>query len=192
MWLNNYYNFLFSRFVAANTVNGVTVSVPTIKSATGVTSATVEGTRTAGNYGIDSNANNAIADLFSGVAGATAYTGTTGAFANARRGLRLLVGSGRTAATPNDYAMERLITTGIQFAVTGSIDADTRTITTSVTVTNSGSDDLSIGEIGLAVSNYLLYRKALEDAIVLAGGESIVVTIKTNLANGVVAVEAEA
>lgn len=59
----------------------------------------------------------------------------------------IVLGSGRTPATIDDYKLESMITSGLSASATRSYDEDNDTIYV-LTITNTSNEDITIGEIG--------------------------------------------
>ena len=106
----------------------------------------------------------------------------------------ILLGSGSTAATYDDYALETLITSGLTLVSdSGTLtqqsvfDGDTHHIRSvrSFTVNNSSGSNITIAEIGLSIGAYnasasaygyqtLIYREVLDSPVTLAPSESMI------------------
>lgn len=93
-------------------------------------------------------------------------------------GTGVVIGSGSTPPTTNDYCMENQITT-----VTGTVgltksigdNQDYASITALLTITNTGSEDITINEIGLQIKTtgnwtYLVERTVLDAPVTIASG----------------------
>ena len=90
------------------------------------------------------------------------------------------VGSGTTAPTENDYTLETPISSGVTISLAANRGDQKGTYF--VTVLNSGSDAISVSEIGFfvkvstdtggGVADVLFARGVLEETVTLAAGES--------------------
>ena len=108
-------------------------------------------------------------------------------FTTSNVGIGISLGSGSTPAAETDYALESIITSGISTSIITAMQQDSngnpQTIDT-ITVTNTGSSDITIGEIGMTVtpknSGTLIYvlvdRTVLDSPITIPANESAVIT----------------
>ena len=106
------------------------------------------------------------------------------------KGINVLVGSGTTPVTADDYILESLITTvekqNSSVVIDYKIDNDSKSIATKMTIKvaikNTGTENITISEIGLYETPYtgsgsnsskcvLLYREVLNNPITLAPEE---------------------
>lgn len=111
------------------------------------------------------------------------------------------VGSGSTAATENDYELASMITSGLSASVvaTASLDGGNPTAVYDLTITNTGSEAVTIAEIGFKQNLYtttteggtsfsnrvfLLDRTVLDEPVIIPAGEFAVIryTLKTDIA----------
>ena len=105
----------------------------------------------------------------------------------------IVVGSGRTPATIDDYKLESMITSGLSASIAKSIDSDNDTII-ALTFTNTSSADITIGEIGYVGTVYidnnfggskyvLLERTVLDSPVTIPAGGigKIEYSIKLNI-----------
>ncbi len=100
----------------------------------------------------------------------------------------LMLGTGTTAPTANDYHLESPITTNLS-CDSVSVSRTSLTKTYTATFTNSGSSDITVTEVGFIVYIYYVYssnnensdhflmdRTVLETPITIPAGESRTVT----------------
>lgn len=105
----------------------------------------------------------------------------------------LILGTGTTPVTENDYCLENMITSGIALGTNNSVpvrdvrvDSSTskcvRHVSLSIPVKNTGDTDLTVTEVGLyntiyhdssgnsGMKNLLLHREVFEPVIIPSGG----------------------
>lgn len=108
----------------------------------------------------------------------------------------LVVGSGTTPVTEDDYCLESEITTLSSVAVTTSRNCANGTVTYKKTMTNTSSDAITVSEIGIAfIAVYatsgtsssgtafpvLAFREVLDTPITVAAGDTFTITITHQL-----------
>lgn len=128
------------------------------------------------------------------------YTGTWALQTNANNA-GFCVGSGTTAADEDDYDLESQITSGISASVVvnpGLDESDNPYVAYDLTITNTGSESITIGEIGFKQSLYtttaadgtsfsnrtfLLDRTVLDTSVTIPAGSYAVIryTLKTDM-----------
>ena len=97
----------------------------------------------------------------------------------------IIVGTGTTPVTSSDYKIENEITKNlICDSISLSYNYADGKIYIKKTMTNTGSETITINEIGMTANNcsydncqFLVYREVLETPIVVAPGETFTVTI---------------
>lgn len=167
MLLRNYYNQLFSFFSEVVIENGL----KTPDGALGASYCPSSG----------SNLSNSIINSIRGLNGAsTSYSHRS-----------LVVGSGSTPASVDDYRLESMITTSVSASgFSKSIDNDGNFVVVA-TVKNGGSSSITINEVGIPSTCYngssnsvvcLVERTVLDEPITLGAGESCFLTYKVNFA----------
>lgn len=196
MWTRNYYNLLTAMFIADDP--GMSTSAPSSYQPP------VRVRRLNGNYfepNVMTNPQGAYSAslgrqmgcLMLDKLGATLIT-TNGQTNDYNMGI--LVGSGSTPASYEDYQLDELITSGITLvSTTGTLtetafDNDTHIMTSkrSFTLNNSSGSNITISEIGLSIGCYsynssnhgfqtLVYREVLDSPVTLAPGESMILDI---------------
>ena len=151
---------------------------------------------------IDTN-NNVVPTLWTGCSGQGSYTAQGNckpfsmaskislmtSYSNSSTDALILVGSGTTPVTLDDYVLESLITTVSKDSASGNIiytiDNDSKSLTEKtiieISVKNTGTESIVVSEIGLAqtvyitsASNYttvLLYREVLDNPVTIAPEE---------------------
>lgn len=189
MWLKNYYVYKLVRAMAlaSNTYGGFNFS-PAVK--------TCDGTdRTAFHAGTG-NTSMKPSYYYNGLRtfytppynGVTSQSALTDITANLLT--NLIVGSGTTSVTPNDYCVENEITTGLtSLSVNVQTNFNNGTINYLKTMQNSGESALTITEIGFSVpwvlsSSYsgqyaqlLVYREVLDTPISVDPGVTFTMQI---------------
>lgn len=183
MWLNNYFNFMWSAIIRCLGKYQTTYSVPTYTKVGGTIVQTANGGRLDGNTSASGDITFNFASLFTALTGSLSATPT---YNSNNFSLAVVFGSGNTPVTAEDYNLDNRITTGLGFGLSTAFDVGNRVVTQTLTAT--ASTDLTIAEIGLQAGDTLLYRKVLPEAINLASGESVNVVFTLNLANGAVEV----
>lgn len=185
MWLIGFYNYIWRVVVRLLGVTGTTYVIPEYRTISNVAVNTTGGYKAGGNSNMPGNsyALQMMCAIF-GLKGSLAYP--TSFNAN-QPSAALLVGSGTTPATYEDYALESLHTSGFEFTQSVGFDHEARVATQNFTITCTGVAK-TISEIGFAVENVLLYRKVLSAPIELEVGESAVLTVTISMANGAVEV----
>lgn len=111
------------------------------------------------------------------------YVRTSYSFTSAD--INILVGSGTTPVTVNDYRLESLISTvskqsgscNITYITNNDIESLTEKLIMEISIANTDTDDITISEIGLAqtvyTTNYnasstvLLYREVLDTPVII-------------------------
>ena len=109
----------------------------------------------------------------------------TGSFSSSM-GKSLLIGSGTTPPTIDDYKLENQITTGFSASITGSnsIDAiySSGQFTITLTIVNTQTEDLVISELGYFVQGIFLYdRIVLDTPITIAPGGTKTIEYRLNM-----------
>lgn len=117
---------------------------------------------------------------------------STVALAENTNNVNIVLGSGTTPATIDDYMLESWITSGLSCVITSELDDDNDTIWT-ITATNTSQSEIVIGEVGIhakayygnnSVSNtatFLFERTVLETPITIAPGGVGQVTYKIKM-----------
>lgn len=92
----------------------------------------------------------------------------------------IMVGSGSTPATLDDYMLENLIASGLSISVAEAVDDDNDGVY-KLTITNTSNQDITIGEIGMWLQLYtgnntnnsgafLVERTVLDNPITIPAG----------------------
>ena len=118
-----------------------------------------------------------------------AFYMTKAVFASGTEGI--VLGSGTTPATVYDYALESLITSGLNANVVRSADGGDNLVYV-LTLTNTSVEEITIGEIGIVDQAYtgegsgykqvLMERTVLDSPVTLSAGAVAVVTYTISLA----------
>ena len=165
MFLRNYYNQLFSLFSEQTIANGLKQLDGTV-----VNSACPSSSDTA----------NGIIQAIRGLNGV----------ANDYTARKLVLGSGNTPASVDDYKLESIITTSLSGSVSKSVD-DNGNLVIVISVTNTSSAPIIVGEIGIPANCHnestardlcLVERTVLDEPITLGAGESCFISYKVNFA----------
>lgn len=137
-------------------------------------------------------------DFFGGVAGAVImhkapYNGVVSQFiettvsSTAYHCPLLIIGSGTTPVQRSDYMIEKEIVDGVSVVSSGVVlDERTKSVNYVKTMRNNGESDITVNEVGFAVSavintgttrrHVLVYREVLDTPIVAAPGETFTVS----------------
>lgn len=187
MWLNNYDKFKYVQvaqwFYLQNSNNYVTVDM---------SANPIRGTNgTYRDYVHTYSTSYADSPLHRPVNAIVSQTATT--WTNEYYWSNLVVGSGTTPVTMEDYRIESEITTLSCLSVSVSYDPENGTVTYDKTIKNTSSGTITVSEIGIVglmkyyssvhTSNsgttfpVLCYREVLDTPIVVAPGESFTVSI---------------
>jgi hypothetical protein len=170
MLLRNYYNQLFSIISEQVIENGLKTPDGTLGASYCPSSS--------------SNLSNSIINSIRGLNGvSTSYSHRY-----------LVVGSGSTPASVDDYMLESMITTSVSSGgISNSIDNDGNFVIIA-NVKNNGSSTITINEIGIPSNCYngssssvvcLIERTVLDEPITLVAGESCFISYKVRFASTV-------
>ena len=194
MWLRNYYNLLTAEFLADDELTSTsqpTTYDPPIRvrrlNGDWIVPNVLSNPRGAYSAGIGNQLGCLMLDKLGGQMITDSSTRT-----NLYMGV--LVGSGSTAATYDDYKLDSMITSGVTLVNNSGtltqqsvFDGDTHHLRSvrSFTINNSSASNITINEIGLAIAanstgttanGYLtlVYREVLDSPVTLAPSESMI------------------
>lgn len=180
MWLKNYIAYLWYYGIYALSYSSAPVRLPfNLKNYQGTITQTVTPVARSANTLPDRSYVSGFVAPFTGVIGSTTYTTGSSPYT---AGVGVLFGSGTTPVSNEDYKLDSIITSGLSFASGVAFGSDEGVIAHTVTAT--ATTDITIGEVGLAQNGYLLYRMVLDSPVNLSAGESVTVTVKTNISTG--------
>lgn len=183
MFTNNFRKLLFKYVFGANTTNGN--SEPPDSYSSKPTLISISGS----SCYFDANNSFSLQDIWRSAINALSTLDTIPTNSQNSRGY-ILLGTGTTAPTADDYRLESQITTNLS-CDSVSVSRNTTVKTYTATFSNSGTSDMTVTEIGYALrmcyyirstsdtytyDNFLMDRTVLDTPVTIPAGESRTIT----------------